>query len=92
MPGISVLTISDQPGLPSARVQTAWLLRLNSVYKSSDWASGVRAYHNAIGYTQALRDAELITNDTELAMTASLAEVWQTASDRFSGNTGAKDG
>ncbi|WP_210679626.1 hypothetical protein, partial [Pseudomonas protegens] len=68
----------------------AWLLRLNSVHKSSDWASGVRAYHNAIGYTQALRDAELITNDTELAMTASRAEVWQTASDRLSGNMVAK--
>lgn len=83
MPSTAVLPFNDQPGLPSPKVQTGWHLRLNSVHAARDQAAAVRAYHHAIGYTQALLDAEMITNDTELAMTAILAQIWKTAADRL---------
>lgn len=87
----TLLAMDDQPGLPNERVQTAWHLRLNSVHAATDKDAGLHAYHNATGYTQALRDAELITNETELAMTATLAQVWRKAQDRLEVITAAKN-
>ena len=83
MPATALLPFNDQPGLPSAKVQTGWHLRLNSVHAAPNEAIALRAYHHAVGYTQALLDAELITNDTELAMTAILAQIWKTVADRL---------
>jgi hypothetical protein len=91
MPATSVLVTNDQPGLPNARIQRAWYLRLNALHAATDQADAIRAYHNAVGYTQALRDAELVTNETELAMTATLAEVWKNVLDRLRTNTGAQN-
>ena len=91
MPTTAVFVTNDQPGLPSDRVQRAWYLRLNALHGAMDLAGAVRAYHNAVGYTQALRDAELITNEIELAMTATLAQVWRTAQDRLEVSTAAKN-
>lgn len=88
---ITVLEMNDQPGLPNEKVQTAWYLRLNSVHAATDRDVALRVYHNAIGYTQALRDAELITNEIELAMTATLAQVWRKAQDRLEVSTAAKN-
>jgi len=91
MPVANVFVTTDQPGLPSDRVQRAWYLRLNALHSARDQAVAVLADQNAVGYTQALRDAELIANETELAMTATLAEVWKTCADRLGVNTAAKN-
>lgn len=91
MPANTVLVNNDQPGLPNARTQRAWYLRLNAQHAATDKTEAIRAYHNAVGYTQALRDAELIANETELAMTSTLAEVWKAVSDRLGANTVAKN-
>lgn len=91
MPVTNVFVTTDQPNLPNDRVQRAWYLRLNALHAARDQAVAIRAYHNAVGYTQALRDAELIANETELAMTANLAEVWKTCADRLGVNTAAKN-
>ncbi|KMT52450.1 hypothetical protein [Pseudomonas fildesensis] len=91
MPTTAVFVTNDQPGLPSDRVQRAWYLRLNALHGAKVLADAIRAYHNAVGYTQALRDAELITNETELAMTSTLAEVWKVVVDRLEAHTVAKN-
>lgn len=91
MPVTNVFVTTDQPGLPNERVQRAWYLRLSALHAARDEAVATRAYDNAVGYTQALRDAELIANETELAMTATLAEVWKTGADRLGVNTAAKN-
>ncbi|CRM37697.1 hypothetical protein [Pseudomonas sp. 37 R 15] len=91
MPATTALVPNDQPGLPNTRIQRGWYLRLNGLHAATDQANAVRAYHNAVGYTQALRDAELIANETELAMTSTLAEVWKAVSDRLGANTVAKN-
>jgi len=84
----TLLPFNEQPGLPSGRIQTGWHLRLNSVHAAINQSDVVRAYHHATGYTQALRDAVLIANDTELAMTATLAEVWKATLDCLGGIKG----
>ena len=87
----SVLVTNNQPGLPNARTQSAWYLRLNALHAAADQTDAIRDYHNTVGYTQALRDAELIANETELAMTSTLAEVWMAVADRLGANTVAKN-
>lgn len=87
----NVFVTTDQPGLPNDRVQRSWYLRLGALNALRDQAVAIRAYHNAVGYTQPLRDAALIANETELAMTSTLAEVWKTGADRLAVNRAPKN-
>ncbi|NNA92842.1 hypothetical protein [Pseudomonas gessardii] len=78
----------DQPELPNARAQTAWQQRLRDLASAKERQAVHRIYNNSAGYVQALRDSELIQNDAEFHMTATLVREWKAAMDRVDAEEG----